>query len=198
MNPLSIAIIHPAFERLKNSGGWLHLLAVIIITANALTPYPQQNSSGIYFWCQIIVAADIFILVLAGKIFTEELRSLNLIFRLLEAIVFTMAGLILLQGNELTTGILQWLLATGYFYLYYCEKKLSSNEILSFFNLGIFVPNLPNGKMIYWIHIDRVDTEEDCISIITSNGKTLRYPLQKHLQAREVGEIHEFCRHYIS
>ncbi len=198
MNPLSIAIIHPAFERLKNSGRWLHLLAAIIITANALTLYRQQNSSAIYFWCQIIVAADIFILVLAGKIFTELARSLSLFFRLLEAILFTMTGLILLQENELTTVILQWLVATGYFYLYYCEKKLDSNEILSFFNLGIFVPNLPYGKMIYWIHIESVETEEDSISIITSNRKILRYPLQKHLQAREVGEIHEFCRHYIS
>ena len=95
MNSISFTIVHPAFQTLKRSGRLLHLTAGALILAHAISHLRQPDTSPIYFWCQFIVAADIFILVFAGRHLLAMHPRLNLFFRFIEFLFFLGIAVIL-------------------------------------------------------------------------------------------------------
>jgi hypothetical protein len=128
MDSIFLPAVHPAFERLKRSSTWLHLLAGFLILIHALSHFRSRELSSLYFWCQLLISLDIFILVLAGRDILRQLPRVNLFFRLVEIIFFLGIGtLMLTQGNR-WSGIFHLSMSMAYCYLFYCEKRLSGAE----------------------------------------------------------------------
>src|SRR5438445_6694156 len=67
MDSISLPVVHPTFEKLKHSSRWLHATAALFILTHALSHVHRQEMPTIYFWCQLLISLDIFILVLAGR-----------------------------------------------------------------------------------------------------------------------------------
>jgi hypothetical protein len=125
MDSISLPVVHPAFEKLKRSSTWLHLLAGFLILIHAFSHFRSKELSSLYFWCQFLISLDIFILVLAGRDILRQLPRVNLLFRLVEIIFFLGIGtLMLIQGNR-WSGIFHLSLSLAYCYIFYCEKRLS-------------------------------------------------------------------------
>lgn len=124
MDSISLPIVHPSFERLKRSSTWLHLLAGFLILIHAISDFRSKELSSLFFWCQLLISLDIFILVLAGRDILRQLPRVNLFFRLVEIIFFLGIGtLMLIKGNR-WSGIFHLSLSMAYCYLFYCEKRL--------------------------------------------------------------------------
>jgi hypothetical protein len=197
MDSISLPIVHPGFERLKRSSTWLHLLAGLLILIHAISHFSGKELSSLYFWCQLLISLDIFILVLAGRDILRQLPRVNLLFRLVEIIFFLGIGtLMLIQGNR-WSGIFHLSLSMAYCYLFYCEKSLRSVELLSFQHTGITIPGLPESRFLLWAHINDVQPVSDSIYISTSGQENLRFRLRKNLEFAELEQIHQFCRHYL-
>ncbi|MDR3712489.1 MAG: hypothetical protein P4L51_06715 [Puia sp.] len=199
MNSLSLPIVHPAFEKLKRSGSWLHVAAGLLILSHAISHMNQPESAPVYFWCQLLISLDIFILVLVGRDTLTQLPRVNLFFRVVELLFFLGIGVtLLLAGNWLSAGI-HLSLSIAYGYLLYCENKISrgAEEYLSFHHTGVTVPGIPESRFFIWTHINGVDAARDSIRIETSLDKTLHFDFRKNLDAEELEQIHEFCRHYL-
>jgi hypothetical protein len=197
MDSISLPIVHPAFERLKRSSTWLHLLAGLLILIHAISHFNSKELSSLYFWCQLLIALDIFILVLAGRDILRQLPRINLLFRLVEIIFFLGIGTMMLMQGDRWSGIFHLSLSMAYCYLFYCEKSLRSVELLSFHHTGITVPGLPESRFLLWAHINDVQPHSDSIYISTSGQENLRFPLRKNLEFAELEQIHQFCRHYL-
>ena len=73
MDSISLSVVHPAFERLKRSGSWLHVAAGLLILTHAISHFHRSEPPGLYFWCLLIISLDIFLLVGVGR---EVLRQL--------------------------------------------------------------------------------------------------------------------------
>jgi hypothetical protein len=197
MDSISLPVVHPAFERLKRSGNWLHVVAGLLILTHAISHFRSEESPTLYFWCQLIISLDIFILCLAGRDILRQLPRVNLFFRVVEIIFFLGIGtLMLVQGNRMT-GIVHLSLSAAYSYLFYCEKSFRSEELLSFHHTGITIPGLPESRFLLWTHINDVETFYDSIHISTSEEKDLRFDLRQNLEFAELEQIHQFCRHYL-
>jgi hypothetical protein len=197
MDTISLPVVHPAFERLKRSGGWLHIVAGLLILTHAISHFRNEESPTLYFWCQLLISLDIFILVLAGGDILRQLPRVNLFFRVVEIIFFLGIGtLMLVQGNR-WTGIVHLSLSIAYCYLFYCERGFRSEEQLSFHHTGVTVPHLPESQFLLWTDINEVETFYDSIHISTSSEKKLRFDLRKNLEFAELEQIHDFCRHYL-
>ncbi|MHA4810270.1 hypothetical protein ACX0G9_19310 [Flavitalea flava] len=197
MDSLSLPVVHPAFEKLKRSGTWLHLVAGLLILTHALSHFHRQESPNLYFWCQMIISLDIFILILAGGNTLKELPRVNLFFRLVEILFFLGIGLVMLLEAKLLIGLIHISLSIAYCYLFYCEKSLRTEESLSFHHTGINLPALPESRFLYWTHINGVEASYDSIRVSTSLNEDLRFDLRKNLDFVELEQIHEFCRHYL-
>ena len=197
MDSISLPIVHPAFERLKRSSTWLHLLAGLLILIHAISHFNGKELSSLYFWCQLLISLDIFILVLAGRDILRQLPRVNLLFRLVEIIFFLGIGTMMLIQGSRWSGIFLLSLSMAYSYLFYCEKSLRSPELLSFQHTGITIPGLPESRFLLWAHINDVQPVSDSIQISTSGQENLRFHLRKNLEFAELEQIHQFCRHYL-
>ncbi|HEY4108619.1 hypothetical protein [Puia sp.] len=197
MDSISLPVVSPAFEKLKRNGVWLHSLAGVLLLAHAVSHFRSENTHTLYFWCLLLISLDIFLLVIAGRDLLQQLPRVNLFFRSVEVIFFFCIGvLMILEGNEIT-GIVHFLLAIGYSYLFYCERALRNTEMLSFHHTGITIPSLPESRFLYWTHINGVDFTYDRIDIATSEQEDLRFDLRRNLDYEQLEHIKAFCRHYL-
>ncbi len=199
MNSISLPVIHPAFEKLKRSGSWLHITAGLLILTHALSHFGHTELNSLYFWCQLIIALDIFILVLAGRNILEQLPRVNLFFRMVEILFFLGISLIQFSEGKWTAAVIHLSLSLAYSYLFYCERKVSqdSEERLSFHHTGITVPGIPDSRFFIWTNINQIEARYDSIRIVTSLDRNFDFDLRKNLDYEELEQIHEFCRHYL-
>ena len=197
MNSLSFPVVHPSFEKLKNSGNWLHLTAALLILIHALSHIHEQELSPVYFWCQLLIVADILLLVLAGKNFLSQMPSINLFFRMVEVLFFFGIGIVMFINNKFFSGAFHIFLSAVYVYLFYCERNSINKEILSFYHSGIDIPEIPSNHFFYWTEINNVEARYDRITIETSSDKKIDLTLRKNLHFEELDQIHEFCRYYL-
>ena len=122
MNSVSFTIVHPAFQNLKRSGRLLHLTAGGLILAHAISHFKQPDANLIYFWCQFIVALDIFILVFAGRQVLLTRPKVNLFFRFVEFLFFLGISVLLFFERKWLMGSMHLSLSIIYIYLFYLEK----------------------------------------------------------------------------
>jgi hypothetical protein len=197
MDSISLPVVHPAFEKLKRSGSWLHVVAALMILTHAMSHFHRHESPTLYFWCQLIISLDILILVGAGRELLRQLPRVNLFFRVVEIVFFLVIGwMMLLERNWVTAGI-HLSLSIAYAYLFYCEKSFRSEELLSFHHTGITVPGLPESRFLLWAHINDIKASYDSIHITTSEDKNLSFDLRQNLDFAELEGIHDFCTHYL-
>lgn len=197
MNSLSLPIVHPAFENLKRSGRVLHLAAGILILVHAISHFNQPHSSPIYLGCLLLIAVDIFILVVAGKNLLITLPRVNLFFRFVEFLFFLGIGVTLLFDKSWIAGSIHVLLSGVYIYLFHCERRVLTDEYVAIHHTGITIPALPEQQFFIWSNINRIDARYDCITIDTSLNKSYHFNLRRNLAFEELDQIHEFCRHYL-
>ncbi|WEK34811.1 MAG: hypothetical protein P0Y53_20175 [Candidatus Pseudobacter hemicellulosilyticus] len=197
MNSLSLPVVHPSFERLKQSGRLLHLIAGGLILLHAISHFTEPHSSPVYSGCLLLMALDIFILVFAGGPILQSMPRVNLFFRLAELLFFVGIGLYLLFGHHWLTGVFHCLLSVVYTYLFFCEIRLIRTEQLAIYHTGVSIPALSGDKFFIWSNINHIDARYDSITIDTSGSHQYYFPLRKNLQFEELDQIHEFCRHYL-
>jgi hypothetical protein len=197
MNSISFPVVHPAFQKLKRSGRFLHLAAGILILIHALTHSHQPHSSPVYIGCLVFMALDIFILVMAGNNIAADMPTVNLFFRVVEVLFFLGIGLTLLLEARWFMGGIHLSIGLAYLYLFRLEKRLLHNEYLAIHHSGITIPALPDNRFLIWTQVNRIDAQYDSITIDTSTDTSYRFDLRKNLQFEELDQIHEFCRHYL-
>ena len=197
MSPIAVSIIHPGFQNVKKAGRLLHLLAALLIIANAVAYYRSPDANRFYFWSQLIVAIDILILTLAGKDLLNESPRFNLFFRMTEAIVFTTFCILLLAGRDWLAGIIQAGIAFAYFYLFYYERKYSYAERISFQHLGVNIPGFPQDVFIPWVEIEKLETGYQEFRLTTRNNKQYHFPFKRTLSMDELQSVQEYCHYYL-
>ena len=198
MSPIAVDIINPRIQSLREAGRPLHLLAALLIFANAFLYFQLPGSSKIYFWSQLIVAADILILFFAGKELLRESPGFNLFFRLAESIVFLTFAILLLYEHQWMGGMIQASIAVLYVYLFYCEKKSYAAERISIQHLGINLPGIFTDRFIPWIEINRIVADhKDFIIHLRTGNKQFHYTLTHHLSLEDLEIIQSYCRHYL-
>lgn len=197
MNSISFNVVHPAFQNLKRSSRLLHLTAAGLILAHAIGHFRQPDASPIYFWCQLILAIDIFVLVFAGRQILATLPKVNLFFRFIEFLFFLGIAVFVFFEHKWLMGGLHLALSLLYVYLFYCEKNMVGGEYVAIHHTGITIPALPESKFFIWSNICSIKAGYDFITVETSYNKTYHFTLRENLQFEELDQIHEFCRHYL-
>lgn len=197
MNSLTVGVIHPTFQRFKNNGRFLHVLAAGLILTHSITHFLQPHRNIIYPVCLVLIAFDILILVLSRQNSLTEQPSINLFFRGIEFLLLLGIGAEMLYRSHWITGSMHCAIGIAYIYLFYCEKTVTREERISIHHTGITIPALPESKFFIWANIVAIEVNYSSIKIDTSFNKTYQFDLQQNLQFDELDQIHEFCRHYL-
>lgn len=197
MNSLSLPVVHPDFQKLKRSGRFLHLAAAGFILLHALTHAFSHHANYFYLGCLLLVAVDILILVFAGSNILKSMPKVNLFFRLVEFFFFLGIGINMILEGSWIFGIVHILLSAAYFYLFYLEKQLLTEEYVALHHSGVSIPDLPEQKFFIWTNINGINARYDSITVQTSFDKSYHFELRRNLEFDELDQIHEFCRHYL-
>jgi hypothetical protein len=197
MSPFAIPIVHPAIVNLRKLGKLLHFLAGLLILSSALHQLQSPFVNHIYFWCQILIGADILIMVFTSNNLAQELPRVNLVFRLIESVIFLGASLVMMLEQNLIMGSVLLAICIGYCFVLYCEKNIIRVETVQFQHLGVTISGIPHNQFFAWTQINHVEARYDSIHIEAAGGKTYHFGLRKNLHFDELDQIHEFCSHYL-
>lgn len=196
-NHFTLAIIHPAFEQLKQSARFLHLVAGCLILFNALQFWFSHQTQLEVFVPQLILAVDVLLLVFFGGQLIRELPRINLIFRLLEVLtIFAISVNLLLDGAG-WSALGHALLAFGFAVVLFREYRILHNESIRIQQTGISIPNLNKDVEMGWYELSRVVPQYHSILIETLKHKTIRFRLRRNLKIEELQQIDEFCRQHL-
>ena len=193
----SIPVIHPAFELLKRSAGALHLIAASLILVNAITELRAHDVSNILCYSQLVIAADVFLLVFFGGVLLVEAPRLNLVFRFIEAPALMGIGFNLMADGFAWPGIFHLLFSFGYVFLFYREWRVLHSEAVDIRSTGITIPNFIRDAEISWNEIRSILPRYHCIIIKTFRNKTFQFQLRKNLNMEELQQIDDFCRQHL-
>jgi len=124
----SLSIVHPSFESLKNVSRLLHFMAAAFIVLNAVHQLAAHEGNKITCYTQIVIAADIFILVFFGAGLLATLPKVGVLFRLIEALTFLGVWITLTNESHPYPGMLHAVFSAIYFFICYREWRMSVSE----------------------------------------------------------------------
>ena len=189
----SLPIIHPTFEILKNVCRLLHLVAAILIAINAFHQLSAHEGGKIICYTQLVIAADILILIFfGGNVFIASPKTVVL-FRVIEA--FTFAGIFVTLTVEKHPwfGFIHLLLAIIYFFIAYREWRIAVSEAVELKADGITIPDFWANAEIKWLHVKKVVMNYNSIIIETVRDRKVQFQLRNNLKIEELQQINDFC-----
>lgn len=189
----SLAIIHPSFELLKNLCRLLHLIAAIFIAINALHQLAAHEGGTIICYTQLIIAADIIVLVLFGGGIFIDRPKMAVLFRVIETFTFMGIFLTLVADGHPLFGVTNFLLSITYGFIACREWRIANAETVDLLPHGIRFPNFLSDASINWLHIKKVVANYNSILIETVQDKKMEFKLRKNLKIEELQQINDFC-----
>ena len=192
----SLAIIHPSFELLKRSSRILHFIAASIIMINGIHHFQIHHYSKVICYCQLLLAGDIYLLVLLGGALLSSPTSVNILFRLIELLTFMGIGLVLVTDGHIVLGEVHFGISAAYGFLFYREYRIMHSEAVDIRQTGIAIPNFLTDDEISWQDIKMVIPKYHCILIETFRHKKILFQLRTNLKIEELQQIDEFCRQH--
>jgi hypothetical protein len=189
----SLAIIHPSLELLKNLCRLLHLVAAILIAINALHQLAAHEGGKLICYTQLVIAADILILVFFGAGIFIATPKTAAIFRAIEAFTFLGIFFTLVLEDHPWLGIVNLILALVYGFITWREWRIANAETIELMPDGISFPNLFTDAQINWLHIKKVVANYNSILIETVQDKKVEFELRKNLKIEELQQINDFC-----
>ncbi len=196
-NQYSLQIVHPAFELLKRSARVLHFIAASIILIAALHLLKVHQGNKLICYMQMLIAADIFILVFFGGVLLIEAPRLNFIFRLIETLTLFGISITLMADGHTWFGLLYMAIAAGYLFLFYREWRVLRSEAVDIKQTGISVPNFIKDVEISWNEVKTIIPKYHSIIIETFVNKKIEFDLRKNLNIDELEQIDDFCKKHL-
>lgn len=193
----SLPVIHPAFELLKRSARFLHFIAAAAIFLNAWLSWPMSDGSIVLSITQMIIAADIFLLLLFTRDLLTDAPRMNVIFRFIESLVLFGLGISLAVDGHGWFALLHFVASVGYFLLMHREVRVIRAETVNIKPTGITLPSLLVDMELGWNEIRSIVPRYHGISIETFKKQKIELPFRRNLKIDELEQIDDFCRQHL-
>ena len=192
-----LPVIHPAFELLKRSSRILHFIGASVILVNGLYFLQEHAATKLMCYLQIIIAAEVYLVLLLGKDLLIGSAVLNIFFRVVESCALLGIGFTLISFDHIVSGYVHLFISAGYFFLFYREWRILHSESINIRQTGITIPNFMMDEEISWPEIKMIVPGYHTISIETFRNKRMQFELRKNLKIEELQQIDEFCRQHL-
>lgn len=193
----TLPVVHPAFELLKRSARVLHFIAASVILVNAIHILQAHDGNKVLCYTQMIIAADIFLLVFFGGVVLIEAPRLNLIFRLIETLTLFGIAVTLYGDGHFWFALLHGVASVGYLFLFYREWRVIRSEAVDIKATGISFPNFVKDAEIGWNEIKNIVPQYHSILIETLRNQKIEFDLRHNLKIDELQQIDDFCKKHL-
>jgi len=194
---LTVAVKIEGMERRRRSTGLVHAIIGFFLLIKSLDFYRYLGESSI---TPIALFAAVGIVSLIYGLFRKRLDPTakhNAGIRLLQTIAFLSFGILMYRlGKTLDyTSLFIWALLT--LVLFFSEKKVFQETLLSFTKEGIIVPGTYKEHLVEWKVLESVTVRHDFITLFHRGKKYLQYQVMQDLSELEVVKMNAFCKEHI-
>jgi len=196
-NQYSLPVVHPAFELLKRSARILHFIAASVILANALFELQANDGNNLLAYTQLVIAADIYLLIFLGGPILILAPRLNLVFRFIEVLTLLGIGATLVGDGYPWLALAHVFMGAGYGFLFYREWRVMHSEVVDIKPTGITLPNFVKDAELGWNEIRTIIPKYHSIIIETFRNKRISFQLRGNLRIEELEQIDDFCKKHL-
>ncbi len=194
-----IPIYYEPFAKQKKAARLLHLLSAFLMIANAWGCFKQPTPNLFFIVVQIAGAILTIVFAFSGKSGFSVSKSINGLFRLIEAaLLFFAAWYFFNTMNLHLMGMLQMVGAVGLLLLFFTEQKLFAACFVNIDERGITTPGNFKNRTMPWADIDNMLVKNDFISINTKQNYFLQYRTAEVLSELQMDEMNAFCRQHFA
>jgi hypothetical protein len=176
----------------------LHFIGASIILINGLSLLQEDKSLQLSFYLQIIIAAEIYLVLFLGRFLFLASPELNIFCRIIESFTLVGIGLTQVSYSHIFIGCAHLFISAGYFFLFYREWRIMCSESINIRQTGITIPNFIKDEEIGWPEIRSIIPRYHSINIETFSNKRIQFQLRKNLKIEELQQINEFCRQHLA
>jgi hypothetical protein len=194
---LTVAVKIEGMERRRRSTGLIHVIIGFFLLIKTLDFYRYLGETSV---TPIALFAAVAIISLVYGLFRRRLditAKHNPGIRLLQTIAFLSFGILMYRlGKTLDyTGLFIWAFLT--LILFFSERKVFQETLLSFTKEGIIVPGTYKEHLVKWNVLETVTVRHDFITLFHRGKKYLQYQVMQDLSELEVVKMNAFCRENI-
>ncbi|MEO5892803.1 MAG: hypothetical protein ABIQ31_21315 [Ferruginibacter sp.] len=193
-----LPVIHPAFELLKRSARMLHFIGASIILINGLHLLQEAGSGKLLCYFQLVIAAEIFLVIFLAKTLLIDSPGLNVFFRIIESLTLMGIAFTLISYGYSFAGWIHLFISASYFFLFYREWRIMRSESVNIRQTGITIPNFIKDEEIGWPEVKSIIPKYHSIIIETFRNKRVQFQLRRNLKIEELQQIDEFCRQHLA
>lgn len=197
MTPIAIPVRNPAGPMLLKRGNRLHLLAAVLIGANAYAYMHSPGASPVFFWCQVVIAVDIVLLVMADAQTLRESPAYGRFFRIAELVIFLIACMQSVMLRLWIPAILQAMLAVLYGHALYQEWWAVRDQRMVVQHLGVSIPGEHGEHFLPWNRIRDLRCHEGMVRLEDTSGEVWDIDLRELPAEEELETMEKFRAHYL-
>ena len=176
----------------------LHFIGASIILINGLHLLQEHESTKLLCYLQMIIAAEIYLVLFLGRTLLIDSPQLNVFFRIIESLTLMGIGFTLISYGHVLPGWVHLFVSAGYFFLFYREWRIMRSESINIRQTGITIPNFIKDEEIGWPEIKSIIPKYHSIIIETFRNKRIQFQLRRNLKIEELQQIDEFCRQHLA
>jgi hypothetical protein len=193
----TVAVKIEGMDKRRRSTGLIHVIMGFYLLIKTLDLYKYLEEKAI---TPILLFAIVAVVSLVYGFFRRRLditAKHNAGLRLLQTIAFLSFGALMYRvGNTIDyAGLFIWAFLA--FVLFFSEKRVFQDTVLTFTSEGIKVPGSYKEHLVEWKILESVTVRHDFITLFHQGKKYLQYQVMQDLSELEVVKMNAFCKEKI-
>ena len=193
----TVAVKIEGMDKRRRSTGLIHVIMGFYLLIKTLDLYKYLEEKAI---TPILLFAIVAVVSLVYGFFRRRLditAKHNAGLRLLQTIAFLSFGALMYRvGNTIDyAGLFIWAFLA--FVLFFSEKRVFQETVLTFTSEGIKVPGSYKEHLVEWKILESVTVRHDFITLFHQGKKYLQYQVMQDLSELEVVKMNAFCKEQI-
>jgi hypothetical protein len=193
----TVAVKIEGMDKRRRSTGLIHVIMGFYLLIKTLDLYKYLEEKAI---TPILLFAIVAVVSLVYGFFRRRLDITarhNAGLRLLQTIAFLSFGALMYRvGNTIDyAGLFIWAFLA--FVLFFSEKRVFQETVLTFTSEGIKVPGSYKEHLVEWKILESVTVRHDFITLFHQGKKYLQYQVMQDLSELEVVKMNAFCKEKI-
>lgn len=195
MHRISIKI--DGIERRKKSTGLLHIVAGLFLLANTIEYNKQYDYANFFSALPIYLVAAISLFYGFFRNRIDPQAQFNHWMRMLQFLMFSILGILLLQSKMEFRNISLFLWAVICILLLFTERKIFHDAFLSLDKNTITIPGYFSNKVIPWSVIQNIVVRQDYVTIYYPHNRYMQYEVLAEINETEIKNVNNFCQQRI-
>jgi hypothetical protein len=193
----TVAVKIEGMERRRRSTGLVHVIIGFFLLIKCLDLYRYLGEKGNI---AVILFAGVAAASLAYGFFRKRLditAKHNAGLRLLQTFAFLSFGILMYRlGKTIDyAGLFLWAFLT--LILFFSEKKVFQDTVITFSTEGINIPGSYKQHLIEWDVLESITIRNDFITLFHRGKKYLQYQVLQDLSELEIVKMNAFCKEQI-